>query len=319
MVQELVGQVRNSIEAQQKKILEHIQHLADTADAERYWQTGIEIRAELRTIRELLDTVELRLVTSAPAPKDELNYTGIMAIGSPEKSKGLVSMEEVMELLTNGGQRFVDLEPIRKKYEERFGDEQCWSFPFCDGDHLGGVIMPVQEGVLYLPYDYLDTECYEQFVTENACLLEKEKAAHMRKLLQDHCAGLSTVLRIIEQLPEPPQKNSKVQDILAYIEIYIRMDDYPVAERMPMNDLNRELIKAMTEEQGSPIYLGTFYSDELVPYTGQTVYNFQYNFCLPVKSEPLQKLLRDGLDKATTFDKFYQLLHDLGGHVLFWV
>ena len=70
---------------------------------------------------------------------------------------------------------------------------------------------------------------------------------------------------------------------------------------------------------GSPVYLGTFYSDELVPYTGQTVYNFQYNFCLPVKSEPLQKLLRDGLDNAATFDKFYQLLHDLGGHVLFWV
>ena len=319
MKQELFSQLRKSVEAQQKKILENIQHLADTADAERYWQTGSEIRAGLQTIRELLDTVELRLITSAPAPTDGLNFTGIMAIGSPEKSEDLVSMSEVIELLTNGSQRFIDLEPIRKKYEEKFGDEQCWSFPVCDGVHLGAVILPVQEGVLYLPYDNLDSECYEQFVTENACLLEKEKAARMRKLLQDHCTGLSSVLRIMEQLLEPPRKNSKVQDILAYIEIYIRMGDYPIVERMPMNDLNRELIKAMTEEQGSPVYLGTFYSDELVPYTGQTVYNFQYNFCLPVKSEPLQKLLRDGLDNAATFDKFYQLLHDLGGHVLFWV
>lgn len=205
MKREPFSQLRKNVEGQQKKMLEHIQHLADTADVERYWQTGSEIRAELQTIRELLDTVELRLITSAPASKDRWNYTGIMAIGNPEKFEDLAPMSEVMELLTNGSQSFIDLEPIRKKYEEMFGDEQCWTIPFCVGDHLGGVILPVQEGVLYLPYDNFDTECYEQFVIESACLLEKERAGNIRELLKIRCNELSFMLDIIEQLLTCPE------------------------------------------------------------------------------------------------------------------
>lgn len=82
--------------------------------------------------------------------------------------------------------------------------------------------------------------------------------------------------------------------------------------------LHRELVQAMAEAYETPVYLGTYESDQLTPYTGQQICNFQYNFCVPVDSKELKCRLRFGIHSAMEFEGFYQLLISLGGHILFW-
>lgn len=248
----------------------------------------------------------------------------ICIIGDASQAGRLASKSEVLALLQAGESSFTDLAPIRRRYEKQFGDEQIWSFPFCDGSHQGGIFLPVQEGVLYLPYDHIYPDCYEQFELEDARLMDSAEARRLLKILETRYASLAQALQKaadqeaeVEAAPQPDTPRSELESVLAQKERYIRMMGYPVTERLPINDISRKLIQAMAAVHGT-VYLGTFYSDQLIPYTGQAISNFQYNFCVPIDSEPLKATLRTGLPDYKVFDAFYQLLRSLDGHCLFW-
>lgn len=248
----------------------------------------------------------------------------ICIIGDASQTGRLASKSEVLALLRAGESSFTDLAPIRRRYEKQFEDEQFWNFPFCDGSHPGGVFLPVQEGVLYLPYDRIYPDCYEQFELEDAHLMDSAEARRLLSILEKRYASLSKALQktadqgtAVDAAPQPDTPRSELESVLAQKEHYIRMMGYPVTERLPINDISRKLIQAMAAVHGA-VYLGTFFSDQLIPYTGQAVCNFQYNFCVPIDSEPLKAMLRTGLTDYKVFDAFYQLLRSLDGHCLFW-
>ena len=245
-------------------------------------------------------------------------------IGDMAQQEKLAPMAEVITLLKNGGHSFTDLAPIRERYEAQFGSDQTWSFPFHDGSHLGGVFLPVKEGILYLPYDCVCSDCYEQFKVGDAHLLDGAEARRLLDILETHYSSLHRALQKaagLEAVDESPDESSapmaRLESVLEQKTRYIRMQTYPVTERLPITDISRELIQAMADVHGV-VYLGKHDSDDLVPYTGQPIYNFQYNFCVPVDSEPLKALLRTGLPDYKVFDAFYQLLRSLDGHWLFW-
>ena len=47
------------------------------------------------------------------------------ASSGTERQGQLATIREVLELLRNGGADFTDLEPIRTRYRQQFGDERC--------------------------------------------------------------------------------------------------------------------------------------------------------------------------------------------------
>ena len=102
--------------------------------------------------------------------------------------------EEVLELLRTNGANFTALASIREQYVEQFSNELCWSYPFCDGDYLGCVVLPVQEGILCLPYSSLDGDTYEQFVLESAGLLTREQLDELKRHLLTQAAELYNAL-----------------------------------------------------------------------------------------------------------------------------
>ena len=244
------------------------------------------------------------------------------ASSGTERQGQLATIREVLELLRNGGANFTDLEPIRTRYRQQFGDEQCQVCPICYNGYLGVVLMPVQEGTLCLPYDSVASDTMEQFVLKEVHLLEREECDRLLQELNDQCNSISTVLKEVraklDDNTSDGEKDRHLKSVLKEVEKYIFEVGHCVSVRQPINDISRKLVQAMSEAHGAPVYLGTYESDQLIPYKGQYIRNYQYNFCVPVDSMELKCRLRFGIHSAMEFDGFYQLLISLGGHVLFW-
>ena len=67
----------------------------------------------------------------------------------------LMTKTEFLRRMNTKGPTDETLDEIRKGYEERFGMEMAWRFPAMDDPHNTAVIIPLQEGFLWLPLDPL--------------------------------------------------------------------------------------------------------------------------------------------------------------------
>ena len=119
------------------------------------------------------------------------------ASSGTERQGQLATIREVLELLRNGGADFTDLEPIRTRYRQQFGDERCQVCPVCHNGYLGVVFLPVQEGTLCLPYDAVTSDMMEQFVLDEAHLLDCGECGQLLQELNTQYASLSTELETI--------------------------------------------------------------------------------------------------------------------------
>ena len=45
-----------------------------------------------------------------------------------------------------------------------------WNYPLSDGEHSGVYFVLVKEGILLLPYNRIEDNCYEQFVVADSRL-----------------------------------------------------------------------------------------------------------------------------------------------------
>ena len=101
---------------------------------------------------------------------------------------------------------------------------------------------------------------------------------------------------------------------------------------MSINDISRMQIEAMKREIGQ-CWLGkiNLYGDErkkeyhLIPYIGQMVYNFDYDFCLPFNDDIIQYMIQDrdrtpytgAIDDYKRLNKIQNRIDELGGELLF--
>lgn len=114
--------------------------------------------------------------------------------GNRCRREEMVSMSDVLDNLRENGASFTALEPIREKYTGCFGDDLCWTYPLGLENHMGCVILFVREGAMYLPYDSVDAETYEQFDLEAVELLTAAKAQDLVAALFTQAAELYSVL-----------------------------------------------------------------------------------------------------------------------------
>ena len=184
------------------------------------------------------------------------------------------------------------------------------------------MFLPVQEGTLCLPYDAVTSDMMEQLVLDEAHLLDCEECGQLLQELNTQYASLSTELETMHAKLKGDtsgrKEKSHLESVLEEVNKYVFEAGHCVSVQRPINDISRELVQAMAEAYETPVYLGTYESDQLTPYTGQQICNFQYNFCVPVDSKELKCRLRFGIHSAMEFEGFYQLLISLGGHILFW-
>jgi hypothetical protein len=133
----------------------------------------------------------------------------IRFMGKTINTHQLATRNEVMQAL-NERASFVDLEPIRERYESIWGDDLTWRYPISDGSSAGAVIIPVQEGFLWLPYDEVDKELMELISIDEIEFLDHEGVAVLYRELKSYTDGLLDALddmRTILQNALPGEKS----------------------------------------------------------------------------------------------------------------
>lgn len=117
-----------------------------------------------------------------------------------------------------------------------------------------------------------------------------------------------------------------IEEAKAAEQAYLQCWGRPNEADHSLNDISRELIRALAAAHGGEAYLGAFRgTGGLVRYQGQDVKNFQYDFCVPTNDIVLGELLqcraqeRPALTHSCLFDLMYERVALLGGHWLLWV
>ena len=109
-------------------------------------------------IVRFLDGFIIRDEDAAPnGEKVLLTYMGVEL-----DREQLMSREELFKHLNENGMDDKALGGIREQQYEQYRQELIWRYSLSDGNSLGGFILPVKEGFLWLPYrssgiDMLDT------------------------------------------------------------------------------------------------------------------------------------------------------------------
>lgn len=94
----------------------------------------------------------------------------------------LKSQKELLDYLEKHGPTHSSLMDFCEEYREKYHNDLCWPYPISDGNHMGTFFVPVQEGILSLPYDRVEREDYEIFTLEDARLCD---ATSMEVFLED--------------------------------------------------------------------------------------------------------------------------------------
>ena len=184
-----------------ERILEALDALGNCSASATYAYDDQELPPIFAAITEKLMEARQRLVTHSP-------YSGlpfrlqppdlVKLDGSEISRQQLAGMDEVMALLDTGAPAFVSLEPVRERYEAEFGNELCWTFPVFHDGHSGCVLLPVQEGILYLPYTEISSETYEQFDLQGMGLLTKGQAQALLDQIRNVYSQLFCLLSDIQ-------------------------------------------------------------------------------------------------------------------------
>ena len=122
--------------------------------------------------------------------KREISFTGhTIAI------EQLLPMSEVFRYLEENGATDRAIADFRERYNDAFGDELIWLYPISDSCSLGGLVMPVQEGFRWLPYDSIDREDGETLELDDAELLDADALAFLIESGESYFAALLNALR----------------------------------------------------------------------------------------------------------------------------
>ena len=107
----------------------------------------------------------------------------------------LPQMADLLSTLSENGADNRALSDVRNEQWERFGRDLIWHYPISEGESAGGFITPVQEGILWIPYDAMDREDGELLEPKDAHLLTAEACSYLLEDLRSYMDGLYTVLQ----------------------------------------------------------------------------------------------------------------------------
>ncbi|RKI66744.1 hypothetical protein D7V91_11620 [bacterium 1xD42-67] len=132
---------------------------------------------------------DVQLGMSADPASTAFQYMGL------EVNRGeLYSMTELLNILGRYGGFDSTLDRVRETYTERFGNQLIWKYPFSDNMYGGGAIIPVHEGVLFLPYNSVFKDSGARYQVSDAELLSAENIRMLQRECKAYTEGLLAAL-----------------------------------------------------------------------------------------------------------------------------
>lgn len=107
----------------------------------------------------------------------------------------LPTMKELLATIVDNGSTDAALAKLREAQQEKYHNELIWRYPISQGDSAGGFIMPVREGILWIPYDEMEKEEGEILLADNADLLDEDACEMMADDYSSYADELCDVLR----------------------------------------------------------------------------------------------------------------------------
>jgi len=115
------------------------------------------------------------------------------------KRDALLSKETLMTMLAEGEYSDRTLSDIRDEYMNTLGFDPVWRYPFCHDGDLGAVLIPVQEGFLWLPYNTIDVFDNEIYDPENASLLDAETCRFIIEEMKTYMEPFAAVMEYVAE------------------------------------------------------------------------------------------------------------------------
>ena len=110
------------------------------------------------------------------------------------KSEELPTMKELISEIDENGGTDAALAGLREKQYRQYCCELIWRYPISQGDSAGGFLMPVREGILWIPYDEMEKEAGEILRTSDAVLMDEAAcrtyAEDFRAYADELCSAL---------------------------------------------------------------------------------------------------------------------------------
>lgn len=160
-------------------------------------------------------------------------------MGHPLDPAALPTKEALIASLQEKGADDRAMADLRDEHWQRLDRDLTWRYPLGQGEGAGGFITPVQEGMLWIPYQVIDQNDGELLELQDACLLAEHDCVAMANELATYSAELFNVLdeaaRIshslnsnasFEESPTVSQHQHKHVRIYAIIEDWA-LDDEP--------------------------------------------------------------------------------------------
>ena len=124
----------------------------------------------------------------------------------------LPTMSELLDCIREGGSTDRALADLRKQQMEIYQNELIWRFPISEGTAAGGFVMPVREGILWIPYDEMEREEGEILLLEDAHLLTSDDCSCMAEDFRCYAEELCSTLREAAAICEQLQNTANVQE-----------------------------------------------------------------------------------------------------------
>lgn len=106
----------------------------------------------------------------------------------------LPTMKELISEMDENGGTDAALAGLREKQYRQYCCELIWRYPISQGDSAGGFLMPVREGILWIPYDEMEKEAGEILRTCDAVLMDEAAcrayAEDFRAYADELCSAL---------------------------------------------------------------------------------------------------------------------------------
>ena len=107
----------------------------------------------------------------------------------------LPTMRETLDSLERDGGTDAALERLREEQQKKYRNDLIWRYPISQGDSAGGFILPVREGILWIPFDEMEKEAGEILLTNDAELLGEDACAILAEDLARYSQELFNVLQ----------------------------------------------------------------------------------------------------------------------------
>lgn len=109
--------------------------------------------------------------------------------------ESLPTKDELIARLEEDGGTDRAFASVREEQYARYRNELIWRYPISEGCAPGGFILPVREGILWIPYDEMEKEEGEILLLDDAELLDSDACAVMADDLRRYADSLCSVLR----------------------------------------------------------------------------------------------------------------------------